>query len=131
VAKILVAEDDALTAQLVSFKLKQQGFAVLSASDGETALALAQSERPEVILLDCMMPVMDGFAVLRRIKESPELKAAPVIRLTFRSKETDIINALELGAADYIVKPFSPAELMARIRKVLRPPGLVPGEGSD
>jgi len=130
VAKILVAEDDALTAQLVSFKLKQQGFTVLSASDGETALALAQAEKPEVILLDCMMPVMDGFAVLRRIKESPELKATPVIMLTFRSKETDIINALELGAADYIVKPFSPAELMARIRKVLRPPGLVPGEES-
>ena len=129
-AKILVAEDDALTAQLVSFKLKQQGFTVLSASDGETALALAQSERPEVILLDCMMPVMDGFAVLRRIKESPELKATPVIMLTFRSKETDIINALELGAADYIVKPFSPAELMARIRKVLPPPGLLPGEES-
>ena len=129
-AKILVAEDDALTAQLVSFKLKQQGFTVLSASDGETALALAQAEKPEVILLDCMMPVMDGFAVLRRIKESPELKATPVIMLTFRSKETDIINALELGAADYIVKPFSPAELMARIRKVLRPPGLVPGEES-
>ena len=129
-AKILVAEDDALTAQLVSFKLKQQGFTVLSASDGETALALALAERPEVILLDCMMPVMDGFAVLRRIKESPELKATPVIMLTFRSKETDIINALELGAADYIVKPFSPAELMARIRKVLPPGGLVPGEES-
>ena len=129
-AKILVAEDDALTAQLVSFKLKQQGFTVLSASDGETALALALAERPEVILLDCMMPVMDGFAVLRRIKESPELKTTPVIMLTFRSKETDIINALELGAADYIVKPFSPAELMARIRKVLPPRGLVPGEES-
>lgn len=120
-AKILIAEDDALTSQLVSFKLKQHGFIVLSAPDGETALALAQSEKPSVILLDCMMPVMDGFAVLRRIKESPDLKAIPVIMLTFRSKETDVINALELGAADYVLKPFSPAELLARIRKVLPP----------
>jgi DNA-binding response OmpR family regulator len=126
--KILIAEDDLLTSRLVGFKLQQQGFTVLNAQDGETALSLAQSEKPDLILLDCMMPGMDGFAVLRSLKESKELQATPVIMLTFRSKDSDVINALDLGAADYIVKPFSPSELMARIRKVLRLGGPASGE---
>ena len=126
--KILIAEDDLLTSRLVGFKLQQQGFVVLNAHDGETALSLAQSEKPDLILLDCMMPGMDGFAVLRSLKESKELQATPVIMLTFRSKDSDVINALDLGAADYIVKPFSPSELLARIRKVLRLGGSASGE---
>ncbi len=87
-AKILIAEDDALTSQLVSFKLKQHGFIVLSAPDGETALALAQSDKPAVILLDFMMPVMDGFAVLRRNQDSPEFKTISVNLATFRYTAT-------------------------------------------
>lgn len=119
--KILVAEDEPQTAQLIEFKLKQQGFAVVLATDGEAAIKLIPQEMPSLIILDAMMPVLDGFEVLRRIKESPELKAIPVIMLTAKNKDRDIVSGLELGAADYIVKPFSPAELVARVRKVLNP----------
>ena len=117
--KILVAEDEPQTAQLIEFKLKQQGFVVVLATDGEAAMKLIPTEMPSLIILDAMMPVMDGFEVLRRLKETPELKNIPVIMLTAKSRDRDIVSGLELGAADYIVKPFSPAELVARVRKVL------------
>lgn len=128
--KVLVAEDDELVSRLLVFKLKQAGFAVVAAADGETALSLAKSERPELILLDGMMPIVDGFEVLRRLKASAELKDIPVIMLTSKNKETDILTGLELGAADYIVKPFRPGELLARLRKHIRKTtGSSPKEG--
>ena len=120
--KILVAEDDAVTRQLLEFKLKQLGCTVVSARDGEEAMKLAQEEKPGLIILDCLMPVIDGFEVLRRLKESPELRKIPVLMLTVKAKDNDIVTCLELGAEDYMTKPFSPAELMARVRKILRLP---------
>ncbi|MCF7669330.1 MAG: response regulator [Verrucomicrobia bacterium] len=118
-SKVLIAEDDPLMMQLVSFKLKQNGVNVITARDGESALALAQNEKPDLIVLDCMMPVMDGFEVLRRLKESDELRRIPVVMLTARNKDVDVVTGLELGASDYIPKPFSPNEFIARVKRLL------------
>jgi DNA-binding response OmpR family regulator len=116
---ILVAEDEPQTAQLIEFKLKQQGFQVNVVSNGEQAMKMLAIHEPALILLDGMMPVMDGFEALRRIKESKEYRQIPVIMLTAKSREKDVVTGLDLGATDYIIKPFSPAELVARIKKVL------------
>jgi two-component system phosphate regulon response regulator PhoB len=121
-SSILVAEDEPQTAQLIEFKLKQQGYAVTIVSNGEQALKMVGVARPSLIVLDGMMPVMDGFEVLRRLKEDAKSRAIPVIMLTARSRERDVVTGLELGASDYIVKPFSPTELVARVRKVLGEP---------
>lgn len=118
---ILLAEDEPQTAQLIEFKLKQAGFEVAHATDGESALTLASATQPVLIILDGLMPVMDGFEVLRRLKESPRFQRIPVIMLTARSRDKDVVSGLELGAADYMVKPFSPSELVARVRKILGP----------
>ena len=118
---ILLAEDEPQTAQLIEFKLRQAGYEVVHAVDGESALALTASAQPVLIILDGLMPVMDGFEVLRRLKESPRFQRIPVIMLTARSRDKDVVSGLELGAADYMVKPFSPSELVARVRKVLGP----------
>lgn len=118
---ILLAEDEPQTAQLIEFKLKQAGFEVAHATDGESALTLAAATQPVLIILDGLMPVMDGFEVLRRLKESPRFQRIPVIMLTARSRDKDVVSGLELGAADYMVKPFSPSELLARVRKILAP----------
>ncbi len=118
---ILLAEDEPQTAQLIEFKLRQAGFTVVHAPDGERALALVGPTQPALVLLDGLMPVMDGFEVLRRLKEDPRTRAIPVIMLTARARDKDVVTGLELGAADYMVKPFSPTELVARVRKVLGP----------
>ena len=118
---ILLAEDEPQTAQLIEFKLKQAGFEVAHATDGESALTLVAATQPVLIILDGLMPVMDGFEVLRRLKESPRFQRIPVIMLTARSRDKDVVSGLELGAADYMVKPFSPSELLARVRKILAP----------
>lgn len=118
---ILLAEDEPQTAQLIVFKLKQAGFAIVHAPDGEQALALVASVKPVLIILDGLMPVMDGFEVLRRLKEDAHTASIPVIMLTARARDKDIVTGLELGAADYMIKPFSPSELVARVRKVLGP----------
>lgn len=129
-AKILIAEDEELLVELLEFKLRQAGFEVVTAPDGEVALDLAWKERPALILLDGMMPVFDGFEVLRHLKSAPELCRIPVIMLTARRSEADIASGLEQGAADYIVKPFSPVELLARVKKALRDAG-IPLPASD
>lgn len=118
---ILLAEDEPQTAQLIEFKLRQAGYEVAHAVDGESAIALAATTQPVLIILDGLMPVMDGFEVLRRLKESPRFQKIPVIMLTARSRDKDVVGGLELGAADYMVKPFSPTELVARVRKILGP----------
>lgn len=118
---ILLAEDEPQTAQLIVFKLKQVGFTVVHATDGEKALALVGTVKPVLIILDGLMPVYDGFEVLRRLKEDPHTRSIPVIMLTARARDKDVVTGLELGAADYMVKPFSPSELVARVRKVLGP----------
>jgi DNA-binding response OmpR family regulator len=124
---ILLAEDEPQTAQLIVFKLKQAGYEVVHVEDGEQALAMLEHTRLGLVVLDGLMPVMDGFEVLRRLKENPRTRPIPVIMLTARARDKDVVTGLELGAADYMVKPFSPSELVARVRKVLGPAELNPG----
>ncbi|HYD29560.1 MAG TPA: response regulator [Azospirillaceae bacterium] len=121
-ATILVTDDDSLLRDLVEFKLIQRGYDVLTAEEGETALTIAAERRPDLIVLDGMMPGMDGFQVLRRLQETAETATIPVIMLTARRQERDIVAGLSLGARDYLVKPFMPEELVARIRKILGEP---------
>jgi len=92
---------------------------VISAADGAQALRLATEHKPDLIVLDAMMPEMDGFEVLRKLKELPETEDIPVIMLTARKQERDVVTGLSLGARDYLVKPFMPAELLMRIQKIL------------
>ena len=115
--KVLVVEDEMKIARLVRDYLRQAGFAVLEAADGPAALAIARQEQPDMILLDLGLPGMDGLDVTRRLRST---SAVPIIMLTARSEETDRVVGLELGADDYVIKPFSPKELIARIRAVLR-----------
>ncbi|MCH8182179.1 MAG: response regulator [Proteobacteria bacterium] len=124
---ILVADDDPLIIRLLEHRLRHRGYDVISAPDGETALDLAIREKPDLILLDGMMPGLDGFEVLRRLKENPETIQIPVVMLTARSQEGDIVNGLTSGAADYMVKPFIPEELIARIQRIVGDGTQVPG----
>jgi DNA-binding response OmpR family regulator len=114
---VLVIEDDPNTAALVSLYLEREGFRSLTAADGESGLKLAEAERPALVILDLMLPGTDGWEVCRRLRQVSEL---PVIMLTARGEEIDRVAGLTLGADDYVVKPFSPRELMARVRAVLR-----------
>ncbi len=114
---ILVVDDEARIVKLVRDYLERAGFAVLSARDGETALLMARRERPDLIVLDLMLPGLDGLDVCRRLRQET---AVPIIMLTARVEEADRIVGLELGADDYVTKPFSPRELVARVRAALR-----------
>ncbi|MBN1136081.1 MAG: response regulator transcription factor [Anaerolineae bacterium] len=114
---ILVVDDEARIVKLVRDYLERAGFAVLSARDGETALVLARRERPDLIVLDLMLPEVDGLDVCRHLRQE---SAVPIIMLTARVEEADRIVGLELGADDYVTKPFSPRELVARVRAALR-----------
>jgi DNA-binding response OmpR family regulator len=116
-ALILVVDDEPKIVRLARDYLERDGFRVLSAGDGPTALAMARSERPDLIVLDIMLPGMDGWEVCRRLRQETD---APIIMLTARAEESDQIVGLELGADDYITKPFSPRALVARVRAVLR-----------
>ncbi len=114
---ILVVDDEPKIVQLVRDYLERAGFAVLSAQDGKTALSLARTEKPDLLILDLGLPGLDGLDVTRELRKSSN---APIIMLTARSEETDKLVGLELGADDYITKPFSPKELVARVRVVFR-----------
>ncbi|GHV43107.1 DNA-binding response regulator [Clostridia bacterium] len=115
--KILVVDDETNIVELLAYNLKKEGFTVIKAYDGETALSSALSDAPELILLDVMMPRMDGFEVCRKIREKSQV---PIIMLTARADEVDKVLGLELGADDYITKPFSTRELVARVKANLR-----------
>jgi DNA-binding response OmpR family regulator len=117
---IIVLEDDADISKLVSYQLQQAGFAVHVSASGEKVLPLARHNPPLLFILDIMVPGNNGFEVCRQIRESRDLAKVPVIFLTARSAEEDRVRGLELGADDYISKPFSPRELIARVRAVLR-----------
>jgi two-component system, OmpR family, phosphate regulon response regulator PhoB len=119
-AKILLAEDENQIAEMVSFKLTNGGHQVVRASDGEQAMALAARELPDLILLDAMMPGLSGFEVLRRLKGDPALRGVPVIMVTAKGHERDVLSGLQGGAVDYVVKPFSLKELSARVELALR-----------
>jgi len=115
--KILVVDDEPKIVQLVRDYLERAGFGVLVASEGKTALSLARTEKPDMVVLDLGLPGMDGLDVTRSLRRD---STVPILMLTARSEETDKLIGLELGADDYITKPFSPQELVARVRVVFR-----------
>lgn len=117
--RIVLAEDDPQIARLTSFKLEKEGFEVIWEKDGGAAFESIKSNLPDLVLLDIMMPVMNGYQVLKKMKEDDEIKNIPVIMLTAKGQERDVVTGIEMGAEDYIVKPFRPAELTARIKKIL------------
>ncbi|MCP2670135.1 response regulator [Maricaulaceae bacterium EIL42A08] len=117
---ILVADDDELLRALLEHRLRANGYNVIAASDGQEALDMARSHHPDLLVLDAMMPALDGFAVLNALQEDNELKALPVLMLTALRGEQDIVSALDQGASDYIVKPFLPDELISRISRILK-----------
>ena len=121
---ILVVDDEPQIVEVVQDYLKQAGYRVLAARDGQTALTLARHERPDLIVLDLMLPGgMDGLEVCRRLRRDPALADVPIIMLTARIAEADRLIGLALGADDYVTKPFSPREVVARVRAVLRRAG--------
>jgi DNA-binding response OmpR family regulator len=119
-AKILLAEDEKQIADMISFKLSNGGHQIVRAQDGEQAIAMAARERPDLILLDAMMPGVSGFEVLRRLKGDSSLRTIPVMMVTAKGHERDVLTGLRGGAVDYIVKPFSLKELSARVELALR-----------
>ena len=123
---ILVVEDEADLVTLLSYNLEREGFRVITAGDGEEALLQADERSPHLILLDWMLPLMSGLEVCRQLRRNPKTRETPVIMLTARGEEADKVRGLNSGADDYLSKPFSPTELVARIRAVLRraSPGL-------
>ena len=118
-AKILAADDDPIVQQFVSSILMENGYEVFTAPDGQQALDQARTIKPDLIILDLIMPYKDGYEVLRSLQESPDTRRIPVIILSAKSKEEDIIRGLEGGAEDFIIKPFNALELVARVKKVL------------
>jgi len=123
-AKVLVVEDERDIRDMLTFALEEAGFQVMEASTAERALSLlAENYRPDLLLVDWMLPGASGVELARRVKQKPELQSTPLILLTARGEEDDRVRGLEAGADDYVVKPFSPRELIARIRAVLRRSG--------
>ena len=118
--RILVVDDDPQIVRLVRAYLDQNGFETLVAYDGQEALSLIRSQKPDLVVLDLMLPEMDGWEVTRIVRSDPALSATPIIMLTARVEDTDRIVGLEMGADDYVSKPFNPRELVARVRAVLR-----------
>ena len=118
--KILVVDDEQDLVKLVRFNLEKDGYKVISAFNGEDALFLARKERPDLIVLDLMLPGIDGLEVCKKLKADTELVNIAVIMLTAKGEESDITLGLKLGADDYVTKPFSPKELVARVQAVLR-----------
>jgi len=117
---ILLVEDEAAQREVIAYNLSASGFRIAEARDGEEAMTMVAEEPPDLIILDWMMPNLSGIEVCRRLKSRPETRAIPVIMLSARSEELDRVRGLETGADDYVVKPYSLAELMARVRAGLR-----------
>jgi two-component system, OmpR family, alkaline phosphatase synthesis response regulator PhoP len=124
--RILVVDDDKQITRLVRTYLEQAGFQVLVAYDGEAALHAIRRERPDLVVLDLMLPGRDGREVTRIVRADPDLATLPIVMLTARVEDVDKIVGLEIGADDYIAKPFNPAEVVARVRAVLRRAGSAP-----
>lgn len=117
---ILVIDDEADLIELVRYNAEREGFDVIAATDGRAGLDVAKQHRPDLIVLDVMMPGMDGLEVCRELRRDSDTDRTPVIMLTARAAESDRVVGLELGADDYLTKPFSPRELVARVKAVLR-----------
>src|SRR5437016_9398301 len=118
--KILVVDDEPEAVELVEFNLKQAGFSVVSAADGAEALKKARAVLPGLIVLDLMLPEVDGLEVCKMLRRDPATASIPIVMLTAKAAEIDRVLGLELGADDYITKPFSPRELVLRVKKILR-----------
>ncbi|HEV2336977.1 MAG TPA: phosphate regulon transcriptional regulator PhoB [Stellaceae bacterium] len=117
---VLIVEDEAPLVTMLRYNLEREGFAVDEAADGEEALLRIAERRPDAVLLDWMLPLVSGLEVCRQIRRVPATRSLPVIMLTARNEESDRIRGLDSGADDYVVKPFSPSELVARLRAVIR-----------
>ena len=115
--KILIVDDEKNIVEIIAFNLKKEGYQVIKAADGEEGVKMAMEENPDLILLDIMMPKMDGYEACKKIREK---KNTPIIMLTARAEELDKVLGLELGADDYVTKPFGVRELMARVKANLR-----------
>lgn len=118
--KILIVDDDAHIREVVSFALSKAGYATVAADNGRSALAMFQQEKPALLVLDILMPELDGTEVCRAIRAQPQNRNTPIIFLSSKDDEVDRIVGLELGGDDYLAKPFSPRELVARVRAILR-----------
>jgi len=118
--KILVVDDEPDAIELIAFNLKAAGYEVVTATDGEEALKKTQSILPSLIILDLMLPEVDGLEVCKILRRDPKTSAIPIIMLTAKAAELDRVLGLELGADDYVVKPFSPRELVLRVKRLLR-----------
>ncbi len=119
-ASILIVEDEPAQVEVLRYNLEQSGFEVEVAGDGATALAAVGENLPDLIVLDWMLPEISGIEVCRRLRARDETRTLPVIMLTARGEEDDRVRGLEIGADDYVVKPYSPAEMVARVRALLR-----------
>ena len=117
---LLVVEDDPDIVELLRYNLEREGFRVLLAADGERGLADAQRLQPDLVVLDLMLPGLDGLEVCRRLRASEATRSTPVLMLTAKGEESDVVIGLEMGADDYLTKPFSPRECLARVRALLR-----------
>ena len=117
---ILVVEDENALVTLLRYNLEREGFQVIEAGDGEEALLLAREQQPDLILLDWMLPLLSGIEDCRQLRRLPETRSVPIIMLTARGEEGDKLRGLDSGADDYVTKPFSPSELIARVRAVIR-----------
>jgi two-component system alkaline phosphatase synthesis response regulator PhoP len=118
--RILVVDDDKQIVRLVSSYLEQAGYTLLTAYDGEDAMRIIRRERPDLIVLDLMLPKHDGYEITKWLRADPSLAATPILMLTARVEDSDKILGLELGADDYLTKPFNPREVVARVRAILR-----------
>jgi two-component system phosphate regulon response regulator PhoB len=128
---ILIIEDEEDIRELVRYNLKREKFEVSEAESGEEGLKVAARGRPDLILLDLMLPGKDGMQICRELKQSEETRAIPVIMMTARGEESDVVAGLELGAEDYVVKPFSPKVLVARVKAVLRRKSSAPAPSEE
>jgi DNA-binding response OmpR family regulator len=125
--RVLIVEDEPDIRDLIVFHLEREGYQIGKARSGADALRQAQASPPDLVLLDLMLPEMDGLEVCRRLRQNPATQGVPIVMLTARGDEVDRVLGLEMGADDYVVKPFSPRELVARIRAVLRRTRPAPG----
>jgi two-component system, OmpR family, alkaline phosphatase synthesis response regulator PhoP len=119
-ARVIVVDDEESILELVEYNLKKSGYAVTCIAMGEDAIKAARADKPDIIVLDLMLPGLDGLEVTKILKSDSETKDIPIVMLTARGEEADIVTGLELGADDYITKPFSPRVLLARVKAVLR-----------
>lgn len=118
--KILIVDDEKDIARMIDYNLKKEGFRTVLVHDGEDALRAAANDHPDLVVLDLMLPGIDGLEVCKKLKKDPATELIPIIMLTAKTQESDKILGLELGADDYMTKPFSPRELLARVKAVLR-----------